>query len=112
VSCHDPTPTHQQLCVDAEDKVVEDAYCPPVEKNDREGPQPPVTHGGGFVPYYWYYMPYRAGGYPVGFDARTVPGGSRVAPLSSNGRSVSVAKGRVVTGGFGSTYHGGKGVGE
>jgi len=57
-------------------------------------------------------MPYRAGGYPLGYAAYDRAGsgaavGSYARPAASGAR---VATGRVVTGGFGSTFHG-SGVG-
>lgn len=73
--------THQRVCVDPRtQQVVNDYEC----------------NGGtrGYVP---YYMPYRSGGYPLGYVAS---GGSRFAPSGGyvgTGRSASVARG-----GFGS----------
>lgn len=92
-------PTHQQICADQDNRVVDDQFC--VERDDRRGAN---RSGGGFFPYHWYYMPYRAGGYPIGFDAGHAAGGSLVAPTAGNG--ARVAAGRVVTGGFGSTATG------
>jgi len=123
-ACGSPAPTHQQLCTDQQNTVVEERYC--VEQDDRlktqsgggswndQGQWQP--HGGGGVvimPYHWFYMPYRAGGYPLGYAAYD-RGGSRGAAVGSYARPAAsgarVSTGRVITGGFGSTFHG-SGVG-
>ena len=97
-----PPPTHQKLCIDQVERVVDDQYC--VDKVDSDS-RPRTTGSGGGVPYHWYYMPYRAGGYPIGFDAGHAASGSVTAP----GSGARVAAGRVVTGGFGSTATGSMG---
>lgn len=95
-----PPPTHQQVCADQGDRIVEDRYC--VEQGRQGGGGASWAPGSPHVvPYHWYYMPYRAGGYPLGYDGGG--GGSYVAPVASGGNPVRVSQGRVVTGGFGST---------
>lgn len=95
-ACGSPAPpTHQQLCADRSNQIVDDQLC----ADEATAPRP-----AGYAPFYHYYwMPYRAGGYALGALAS---GGSAVAP----GRGSRVGQGRVVTGGFGSTAHAG-GVG-
>jgi hypothetical protein len=123
-ACGSPTPTHQQLCTDQQNKVIEDRYC--VEQDDQlkgqggggswndQGQYQP-RGGGGVVwmPYHWYYMPYRAGGYPLGYSAYDNTSrsgvGSFARPTAAGAR---VSTGRVATGGFGSTFHGSGGTGE
>jgi len=95
-SCgHPQPPTYQQVCADQNDWVVDDAQCSDVNR---------ARYSGGYFPYHYYYLPYRSGGYPIGFAA---VGGSSVAPQGA----ARVSMGRVVTGGFGSTAHAG-GIGE
>lgn len=87
-----PRPTHQLVCADGSNRIVDDERC-------REEERRPATRGS-YAPYLYhrYYMPYRAGGYPLGAP---VVGATATAPA---GARVSV--GRVVSGGFGATAHG------
>ena len=85
-NCGDTTPTHQRVCVDQQNLVVQNAQCAPLR-----------SYGGGGYPYHWYYMPYRAGGYPIG---AALSGGSLGAPTAPG---VRIGEGNVVRGGFGST---------
>ena len=120
-----PPPTHQQLCTDAQNHVVEDNQC--LEQDDRLRAQGGSWTPNGYwqpyggtavpMPYHWYFMPYRLGGYPIGYDTYTSNGGARVPvsggsyfrPAESAGARVST--GNVVRGGFGSTFHGATGGG-
>ena len=123
-ACGSPAPTHQQLCTDPQNKVIEDRYC--VEQDDRlraqgggswndQGQWQPRSSGGVVImPYHWFYMPYRAGGYPLGYNAYYGSGNGGAAAGSyarPTGSSARVSTGRVITGGFGSTFHGSGGVG-
>jgi hypothetical protein len=121
-----PPPTHQQICTDARNQVVEDSQC--VEQDDRLRAQGGAwtpngywqPHGGIAVPmpYHWYFMPYRAGGYPIGYDTYTNTGGARVPAQGGSyfrpaeGAGARVATGHVIRGGFGATWHGVSGGGE
>jgi hypothetical protein len=87
-----PLPTHQQICADQDNRIVDDDYC----SDRRRG----AYVDGRSYPHHWYWMPYRAGGYPIGMP---MSGGSYVAP---SGSGVRVGTGHVVTGGFGSTGNG------
>lgn len=92
-SCDDqPPPTHQRVCADQDNKVVEDDRC-----NQPQPSVPYTPHSHAFV-YHHYYVPYHEGGYSVGTPLH---GGSYAPPAAGR-----VAVGRsVVRGGFGSTAH-------
>jgi hypothetical protein len=79
-------PTHQQVCVDQNQRVLEDDECR----------KPARAAGSGVYPF-WLFMPYRAGGYPLGSG---LSGGTLTRP---QGPGVNVAEGRVVRGVFGSS---------
>lgn len=108
----DNKPTHQKLCVDKEQNVVDDSKCTMAERQPGQTGQSTVVHhhGGGSNAFLWYYMLTRPSGYPVGYHAT---GGSYVAPaMTPSGAPANIATGRVVTpsssvtrSGFGSTSH-------
>jgi hypothetical protein len=79
-------PTHQQVCVDQDKRVLEDDACR----------QPARQSGAGVYPF-WLFMPYRGGGYPLG---GVLSGGTLTRP---QGPGVTVAEGRVARGVFGSS---------
>ena len=81
-----PEPTHQQVCVDQNQRVLEDDDCREPARAARSGVSP-----------FWLFMPYLAGGYPPG---AALSGGSLTRP---QGPGVTVAEGRVVRGVFGSS---------
>jgi hypothetical protein len=81
-----PEPTHQQVCVDQQQRVLDDDECR----------QPRRSGGAGVAPF-WLFMPFRAGGYPLGSP---LSGGTVARP---DGPGVRVAEGRVVRGVFGSS---------
>lgn len=85
--CGRSTPTHQQVCADGQNRVVDDQRCVDDDWNR--------THQSGYVPlYHYYYMPYRGAGYAIG---QMLSGGSYARP----GGGSRVATGSVVRGGFG-----------
>lgn len=90
-------PTHQQTCVDAQNKAVDPKLCEGVRT---------AGGGGGFMPYHWYYMPWTGSSYPAYGTMMT--GGSNIMP-SGGGTSV-VRSGSVSRGGFGSSFSGGAGA--
>jgi hypothetical protein len=57
-----PVDTQWQMCVDDKGNVIPDAQCEEKERQQRAG-----HHGGGILPYYWFYA---RGAQPV------APGGS------------------------------------
>ena len=83
-NCGDTTPTHQRVCADRQNLVVQNEQCSSLTRSS-------------IYPYHWYYMPYRGGGYPVG---SALSGGSFTAPSAPG---VRIAEGNIVRGGFGST---------
>jgi hypothetical protein len=92
-NCGPSTPTHQQVCADGQNRVVEGQRCVDDEWNR--------THQSGYLPlYHYYYMPFRMGAYNVG---EVMSGGSYARP----GGRVSVATGPVVRGGFGTVGNAG-----
>lgn len=98
-------PTHQKICVDKDNKVVEDDRCTGTHvvqgTGQPTGPSGQVAQAGNsaLTPFLWYYILTRPGGYPLGYQAA---GGSYTAPAGAR-----VATGRIVNrAGFGATAAG------